>query len=146
MQRRPSARLLILDPLGRVLLFRFTFRTGALAGQAYWATPGGALEEGESFEQAAIRELFEETGHVATSVGEPVAEREFVLQMPDGNPVLAHERFFVVPVPEPTFSAEHWTPWERQVMTEHRWWSLEEIRSTEEVVYPETLSVLLATL
>jgi len=57
MRRRPSARLLITDPTGRVLLFRFVHQRGALAGQSYWATPGGAVEEGETFAQAAVREL-----------------------------------------------------------------------------------------
>ncbi|CQH36155.1 ADP-ribose pyrophosphatase [Yersinia frederiksenii] len=28
----------------------------------YWSIPGGHMEVGESFEQAAIREVFEETG------------------------------------------------------------------------------------
>jgi hypothetical protein len=31
--------LLVIDPTGRVLLFRFFHQKGALAGQDYWATP-----------------------------------------------------------------------------------------------------------
>jgi 8-oxo-dGTP diphosphatase len=79
MRRRRSTRLLIIEPAGRVLLFRFIFKKGALAGQDYWATPGGGVEEGETFEQAAIRELREETGIRVESVGPQVAQREFVL-------------------------------------------------------------------
>ncbi len=79
MRRRPSARLLILDASERVLLFRFQFTKGVLAGQDYWSTPGGALEEGESFEQAALRELEEETGIRRKSVGRPVGFRGFIL-------------------------------------------------------------------
>jgi hypothetical protein len=45
MRRRRSARLLIIEPAGRVLLFRFLFEKGALAGQDYWATPGGGVAQ-----------------------------------------------------------------------------------------------------
>src|SRR6266446_8005347 len=85
MRRRPSSRLLVIDRNGRVLLFRFVYHRGPLAGQNYWATPGGALEAGESFADAARRELFKETGILTDTVGQPVAEREFTLQLLDGS-------------------------------------------------------------
>ncbi len=78
---RPSSRLLVLDPQGRLLLFRFVHRSGALAGQDYWATPGGGLEANETFETAAILELKEETGIVIDDPGAQVARRECVLQL-----------------------------------------------------------------
>src|SRR5437868_6108091 len=96
MRRRPSARLLILDPQDRLLLFRYVFRDGALAGEDYWGTPGGALEDGETFEQAAIRELQEETGIALACVDPHIAEREFVLRIPSGEDVIAHERYFLI--------------------------------------------------
>ena len=98
MRRRPSSRLLVLDRNNRVLLFRFVFKRGPLAGQSYWATPGGALEVGESFADAARRELFEETGIPRDTVGQEVAQREFVLQVHDGEYVMAEEHFFLVRV------------------------------------------------
>ena len=61
MRMRPSARLLVTDRQGRLLLFRFRHDDGPLTGKTYWATPGGALDEGESFAEAARRELYEET-------------------------------------------------------------------------------------
>jgi 8-oxo-dGTP diphosphatase len=85
MRRRPSSRLLVIDRNNRVLLFRFVFKRGPLAGQNYSATLGGALETGESFADAACRELFEETGIRRDAVGQEVAEREFVLQLLDGE-------------------------------------------------------------
>jgi 8-oxo-dGTP pyrophosphatase MutT (NUDIX family) len=145
MRRRPSSRLLVIDPVNRVLLFRFEYKSGALAGQTYWATPGGALEAGESFESAARRELFEETGILIDIVGQHIAEREFVPQMPYGEQVLAHERFFLVRTADQALSRDRWTPVELQVMTEHKWWSVEELTSTKEVVFPPTLVALLAS-
>ena len=62
MRARPSARLILLDPQDRVLLFLFHHREGPLAGSRFWATPGGSLEPSETYAQAAHRELFEETG------------------------------------------------------------------------------------
>jgi ADP-ribose pyrophosphatase YjhB (NUDIX family) len=57
MRQRNAARLLVINPLRQVLLFRFQHKDDALAGHDYWATPGGGLEEGETFEAAAVREL-----------------------------------------------------------------------------------------
>jgi 8-oxo-dGTP pyrophosphatase MutT (NUDIX family) len=129
-----------------VLLFRFVFKLGPLAGQSYWATPGGALEAGESFADAARRELFEETGILMDAVGQEVAEREFVLQLHDGEYVMAEERFFLVRVADQSLSRDHWTPIEIEVMTDHRWWSVEELMSTSEAVFPETLVAILASI
>ena len=88
MRRRLSARLLILDEAGRVLLFRFVYKRGPLAGQDFWGTPGGGVEDGETLEQAALRELVEETGLRRESVGSEVARREVALQLPDGEHVV----------------------------------------------------------
>jgi ADP-ribose pyrophosphatase YjhB (NUDIX family) len=54
---RQAARAAALDPDDRVLLVRFEFPDAA-----FWGTPGGGVDEGESEEQAIGRELAEETG------------------------------------------------------------------------------------
>jgi 8-oxo-dGTP pyrophosphatase MutT (NUDIX family) len=136
---------LILDPTNRLLLFRFEHKRGALAGEVFWATPGGGLEGDESFSEAAMRELHEETGIVAREVGEPVARREFTLTMPDGEEVLADERYFVIRVQSQRVSSAAWTPLEVEVMTDHRWWSIAELAATEATVWPADLPDLLQT-
>ena len=146
MRRRPSARLLVLDRAGRILLFHFVHKTGPLAGEDYWATPGGAVEEGETFEQAAIRELEEETGVRVESVGAQVARREFVLQLPDGERVLADERFFLIAVDSKTISRDGWTTLEAALIADHRWWTPEELTHSSETVWPENLlEIIMAT-
>ncbi|MCB8823282.1 NUDIX domain-containing protein [Microvirga rosea] len=143
MRRRPSARVLVLDPLGRVLLFRFSHDRGPLAGQTYWATPGGGVEDGETFEEAAIRELREETGLHVDPVGPEAGQREFVMQLPDGDHVIAEERFFAE-TQNTALTRDSWTALEREVMTEHRWWSIDELASTSDTVWPINLTSMLA--
>jgi 8-oxo-dGTP diphosphatase len=146
MLQRPSARLIILDDHDRVLLFRFVHRKGALAGQQYWATPGGALEPGESYEEAARRELFEETGLEIDSAGPPIAERQVVLTLESGERAFAIERFFLVRSPTGAVSRERWTPQETEVMADHRWWSTIELAATTDTVFPENLADLVTGL
>jgi 8-oxo-dGTP pyrophosphatase MutT (NUDIX family) len=143
MRRRLSARLLILNDAGRLLLFHFVHKTGALAGRDFWATPGGGVEDGETMEQAAVRELAEETGLQRGSVSPEVARREVAFQLPDGEHVVSDERYFLVRVTDDALSRANWTAFEREVMVEHRWWSREELAQTAATVWPENLLALL---
>ena len=63
----------MLDDQGRVSLFKGVPAAGDVL--ACWFCPGGGLETGEGYEQAARRELFEETGIVAEELGPVVLER-----------------------------------------------------------------------
>jgi 8-oxo-dGTP pyrophosphatase MutT (NUDIX family) len=143
MRRRLSARLLILNEAGRLLLFRFVHKTGPLAGQDFWATPGGGVEDDESLEQAAVRELEEETGLQRSDVGPEIARHEVALQLPDGEHVVSDERYFLVRVTGDTLSRDNWTAFEREVMVDHRWWSREELARTKATVWPERLLEML---
>jgi 8-oxo-dGTP diphosphatase len=144
MRRRPSSRLLILDLAGQVLLFRFAFKSGALAGEAYWATPGGAVEAGESFAQAALRELMEETGIRRDNVGPGLTRKEFPLRLENGETVWADERYFVIRSADRAVAREGWTALEKEVMAEHKWWSVEELSVTTETFWPKDLVALIA--
>lgn len=145
MRRRDSARLLILNSDGRLLLFRFVFNTGPMAGLAFWATPGGGLDEGETFEQAAIRELLEETGIKVDRVAPPISQRELTFAAPpSGEQVISEERFFLIDAGDVTLSRDGWTELEVEVMAEHKWWSRDELARTEAQVYPEDLGEILA--
>ena len=135
---RRAARLLVVDDCGRVLLFRFTFgRRGA-----FWGTPGGECDPGESFEAAARRELFEETG-LDCDPGPVIGERGNDFETASGEPVTADERYFRVRVPACEIDTSAHTELEREIMQTHRWFTRDEIASWPEPIFPPELLDLL---
>ncbi|EFE3787448.1 NUDIX domain-containing protein [Enterobacter sp. D2] len=146
MRTRRAARLLIINNTNDVLLFRFTHCDDALAGRSYWATPGGGLEGHETFEQAAIRELYEETGITRDFIGNSIGSSTFEMLLPSGESVQAEERFFVVKITNTEISKEGWSQNEKNVIDRHHWWTETELKNTKETVYPlnilEMISVL----
>lgn len=62
MTPRRSARVLLFDPAGRVLLLRCAVVRNDGRPFEFWITPGGEIEPGEEPSAAAERELSEELG------------------------------------------------------------------------------------
>jgi 8-oxo-dGTP pyrophosphatase MutT (NUDIX family) len=143
---RPTARILVHDPLDRVLLF------SALdpAGRTWWFTPGGGVHRGETLTAAAVRELAEETGYVCAEadLGPVVATCAGVWPSPgdDGRRYFAADSFFFVRVPHPAVSTRGQEELERSVITGHRWWAVDELRTTAAEIFPLGLADLVAGL
>lgn len=136
---RPAARILLIDPAGRVLLFRFDPDDRP----PFWCTPGGALEPGESYAEAAVRELFEETG-ITADCGPEIARREVEFITIEGVPVTADERYFLVSTPHDQIDTASHTPLEQRVMTQWRWFSPAELAMHDEAYFPEDLIAMIA--
>lgn len=139
MRRRRSARLIVLNRSGDILLFRFTDTADPSGERSYWGTPGGGLEVGESFEQAAVRELREETGLLSSSISTEFTRREVAILLPTGEQVLSEERYFLITSNDCNISTHGWTNEEREVTLEYRWWSLDNLRNSDEELRPSDL-------
>lgn len=111
---------------------------------SWWMTPGGGVDDGETTESAAAREVFEETGlrlqpeQLGPVVASRVAEFGF-----DGRQFRQRESFFAVKVASFTPSAVGWEDHERRAVQRLHWWPVEELRGTDERVYPRELPDLL---
>ncbi len=137
---REAVRALVVDADERVLLMRFE---NPATGDVWWATPGGGIDEGESDETALRRELLEEAGLRDFEPGPVVWVREHVLPW-DRQLWRQRERFHLVRVGshdvEPTIDlvGEH--------VYGHRWWTLDELESSDAQLAPRALATRLRAL
>ncbi|WP_086619469.1 NUDIX hydrolase [Erythrobacter tepidarius] len=132
---RRAARLIVLDPEIRALMFRFD-----VPGRPpFWVTAGGECDPGESFEDAARRELFEETG-ITADPGPQIARMTPQFVTVEGEAVQADERFFLVRVAEAEIDTSRHTALEQALMTQHRWFTLAELENWPEAVFPVNLA------
>ena len=140
MELRRAARLIILDPKGQVLLFQHARSTGEL----FWATPGGGVVQGETFEAAAAREATEELGLEHLEL-KPLWDgtAEFVF---GDRPVYQQERFFLAQIPRYDLTDRVRMVHQQERIMQVRWWSVVEIERTQELVFPRDLSIHLKNL
>lgn len=136
---RRAARLIVLDPADRVLLFE-EHDPRRPDAPTWWITPGGGLDSGENHVQAARRELFEETGLDLPLAG-PVHEHAFTMSY-RGQSTRQVEQFFVSRTVSDELDFGAWTDFEQAVLRSAKWWSLDELSGTEATVYPPGLAEL----
>lgn len=116
---RPAARILLVDAVGRTLMFRFTPDDRP----PFWCTPGGAVDPGESYEQAARRQV------------------EFLTI--EGVEVEADERYFRVDIDAHEVNGAGHTALEQRVMQSWRWFTRDELAAHTEPYFPTDLIELL---
>lgn len=142
-RRRQAARILVIDDDGCVLLLHDS-DPGAPGQPAWWITPGGGVEAGESPARAAARELQEETGlGVAEGhLSAPVWRRRVTHVFSD-HVAVQDETFFILSTARFTPTSGGYTESERASILGHRWWSQAELAATGEDVWPRELATLL---
>jgi 8-oxo-dGTP pyrophosphatase MutT (NUDIX family) len=146
---RATARVLVLDPAGRVLLFgaRLADLSTPPGPVLYWYTPGGEVEPGEGVRQAAARELAEEIGlHVDPADLEgPVWLRRAVAPLL-GEPVDARETYFALRGVVHVVDVSGQTELEAYEDQPHRWWTVPEIAASDAAFVPAQLAEALPEL
>ena len=106
----------------------------------WWVTPGGGVDEGETNEQAAIREVAEETGYALTAddlLG-PIAKRHVVHGYSD-QVIEQDEVFYLAMVSAFDVDTSAHTVEEQTTLLQYRWWSHDDLRNTDEWIWPHEL-------
>jgi 8-oxo-dGTP pyrophosphatase MutT (NUDIX family) len=141
---RPSARVLLFDARDRLLLLRWV--DPRLDVDHVWIAPGGGVEAGESWEQAAARELREETGLAGVPLGPCVWERTGLVPFVDA-PLRFQERFFVARVDAHVLDASGMEPGEADHLDVAHWWSADELAAATDARFaPRALPSLVPPL
>jgi 8-oxo-dGTP pyrophosphatase MutT (NUDIX family) len=130
-QQRTAVRLIVVAE-NAILLLRYN--RDRAAGGPFWVPPGGAVEAGETFDQAASRELCEETG-LSAKIGSRLWDLHVEFKVED---VLVDqtETYFLVELAAKKTNLRNTTS---EPIAAHRWWAFPELLSIDEVIYPEGL-------
>ncbi|MFD0022524.1 NUDIX hydrolase [Streptomyces sp. NPDC058382] len=142
-EKRKVARLVLLDPDDRVLLMHGYEPEDPAS--TWWFTPGGGLEGDETREQAALRELAEETG-IRDAVLGPLLWKRMCSFSFDGRRWDQDEWYFLARTAQTLTDTSGQTGLERRSVAGLRWWTSAELSATRETVYPTRLAGLLRTL
>jgi 8-oxo-dGTP pyrophosphatase MutT (NUDIX family) len=141
---RDAVRVVLADAGGRVLLFHVL--TPEQSPDGWWELPGGGIDPGETYLEAAVREIREETGLVIdpAQVGPPAWRRDSTWRS-RGKRRLQHEVVVLARVAqdEPVIVDGGRTQEEVEDYVTARWWRVDEIGRSRMRFYPSRLPELL---
>jgi 8-oxo-dGTP pyrophosphatase MutT (NUDIX family) len=139
---RDSARVLLFDHAGRLLLMEGGNPTLPEAGR-WWFPMGGGVEAGEDLRTAALRELHEEAGITDVELGPLVWLRTAEFPYGEDKQLRQREHYFVGRTATTEVYAAAWTEYEQRQNLVLRRWTVEELRETTEIIEPEQLPELI---
>ena len=136
---RKTSRVLLIDGAGRTLLFNSLSET---TGISFWYPPGGGLEDGEDYEEAARREVLEETGILELVDLTKFGTRQSTFTFKKVSTIF-EEVWFYATVPTKEIDVTGFTEFEKSYVVETRWWGLAEMLKNEVRLVPTNLPDLL---
>ncbi len=136
--RRPAARVVLLDEAKRVFLMHGSDPMRPEKG-TWWEIPGGGIESGETSQEAATRELYEECGFRDVEVGPCIwtqyVEFDFAMYhfKSDERIHIAH-----------TSESSEWDPQglealEAAAFEDAQWWSIDDLEAAQVQTLPNRL-------
>ncbi len=136
--RRPAARVVLVDEAKRVFLMHGSDPMRPEKG-TWWEIPGGGIESGETSQEAATRELYEECGFRDVEVGPCIwtqyVEFDFAMYhfKSDERIHIAH-----------TSESSEWDPQglealEAAAFEDAQWWSIDDLEAAQVQTLPNRL-------
>lgn len=141
---RKAVRVLLLNGNNELLLMCVEgFDIATVDGKRnnrYWCTLGGGIEPNETIQQAALREIFEESGLAQNDIElGPVAWYGDVTLLLKGVLTTLAESFIVAKTTNLNVALHMPTEDEREAIKQLKWFSLEDIKNSSDVIFPVLL-------
>ncbi len=142
---RRTARVVLINNKNEILLVKYKSDRPVDPTRpdefTLWVPIGGGAESGESYEQAAVREVREETG-LSVTISHCTWSRDLQLEL-SGEMRQVRERYFLAHSSHSTIDCSRHA--EENILAA-RWWSIDDLAKTEEIVRPPNLAALLEPL
>ncbi|NGX52285.1 MAG: hypothetical protein KR126chlam5_00581 [Candidatus Anoxychlamydiales bacterium] len=145
---RSSIKVILLNDKDELLLMcaddpKTTSADGKYFGK-FWFAVGGEIEQNESIQETAYREVYEETSIKKDEIelGPIVWFGEFDLIL-NGTLTRLKQRFIVAKTKQINVDLKNLTLLEKKVVKDLAWFSIDEIKNSKEIIYPALLSTYL---
>jgi 8-oxo-dGTP pyrophosphatase MutT (NUDIX family) len=135
-QVRATVRVLLVDESDRLLLFSSGTESD---GSLRWYAVGGGVQHGESLQAAALREVREETGLTGLTLRSEVWTGQSWRTVREGITHEVRQHYFLAHVSAFEVDTSGFEDFERSLVTGHRWWTLDDLRTTGDTLRPASL-------
>lgn len=142
--RKTIKVLLLNEDKELLLLFADDPKTTTINGKyrgPFWFPVGGQIEPGETLHEAALREIYEETGLEEHDVElGPIVWHGACDLVLNGTPTHMQASYIVAKTKQKDVTLKKLSPIELKTIKDLAWFSLEKIKNSTQVIYPLVLA------